>query len=120
MENVFLLASSQQYRRNPSGCFSQCTAVSGYGKTGWKCVTGKLPGTGIETGHWIKYRTGKEQGQAFLSEYGYRALSSLGTYLPFTASVSILFFQVLGWIQYGFWLKEENTRTERFSPLPDI
>lgn len=59
----------------------------------------------------------KEQGQAFLSEYGYRALSSFGTYLPFTASVSILFFQVLGWIQYGFWLKEENTRTERIQSL---
>lgn len=59
----------------------------------------------------------KEQGQAFLSEYGYRVLSSFGTYLPFTASVSILFFQVLGWIQYGFWLKEENTRTERIQSL---
>ena len=59
----------------------------------------------------------KEQGQAFLSEYGYRVLSSFGTYLPFTASVSILFFQVLGWIQYGFWLKEENTRTKRIQSL---
>ena len=65
MENVFLLASSRQYCWNPSGCFSQCTAVSGYGKTGWKCVTGKLPGTGIETGHGIKYQTGKRAGAGF-------------------------------------------------------
>ena len=39
-----------------------------------------------------------KDGAAFLSSYGYRPMQNWGAYLPCTASVSILFFQLAVWI----------------------
>ena len=55
----------------------------------------------------------EERGQVFLQEYGYHAMTFFWKYLPPAASISILVFQTVGWIQYGFWLKEENRRRKR-------
>lgn len=59
----------------------------------------------------------EERGQVFLQEYGYHAMTFFWKYLPPAASISILVFQTVGWIQYGFWLKEENRRRKRIQAL---
>ncbi len=59
----------------------------------------------------------EERGQVFLQEYGYHAMTFFWKYLPPVASISILVFQTVGWIQYGFWLKEENRRRKRIQAL---
>lgn len=59
----------------------------------------------------------EERGQVFLQEYGYHAMTFFWKYLPPAASISILVFQTVGWIQYGFWLKEENRHRKRIQAL---
>ena len=59
----------------------------------------------------------EERGQVFLQEYGYHAMTFFWKYLPPAASISILVFQTVGWIQYGFWLKEENRRRKTIQAL---
>lgn len=59
----------------------------------------------------------EERGQVFLQEYGYHVMTFFWKYLPPAASISILVFQTVGWIQYGFWLKEENRRRKRIQAL---
>lgn len=59
----------------------------------------------------------EEQGQVFLQEYGYHTMTFFWKYLPSAAGMSILVFQTVGWIQYGFWFKEENRRKKRIQAL---
>lgn len=59
----------------------------------------------------------EEQGQVFLQEYGYHTMTFFWKYLPSAAGMSILIFQTVGWIQYGFWFKEENRRKKRIQAL---
>ncbi|GFI43727.1 sensor protein SphS [Lachnospiraceae bacterium] len=42
----------------------------------------------------------RQEGKVFLDTYGYRPMGKWSAYLPFTAGVSILLFQIGGWITF--------------------
>lgn len=60
-----------------------------------------------------------KDGAAFLSSYGYRPMQNWGAYLPCTASVSILFFQLAGWITYGEWMQKDRQMKKRILELTE-
>lgn len=51
------------------------------------------------------------EGAEFLHNYGYRMSGSFWRYLPFTMGISIVFFQIVGWISFWIqWQKEKRFR----------
>lgn len=58
-------------------------------------------------------------GKEFLGLYGYRPMRSWGVYLPYTAAVSILFFQIAGWIVFGVRRREELRVKNRILELTE-
>ncbi len=61
----------------------------------------------------------REEGEHFLSDYGYRPLGKWEAYLPFTLSACILLFQAAGWTVFCSQYRKEKNVRERVRELTE-
>lgn len=62
-------------------------------------------------------QSGSMSGEIFLQTYGYRRMGKWGTYLPFTAGICILLFQISGFITFSLRCREEGRVQKRIREL---
>ncbi|MEY8432738.1 HAMP domain-containing sensor histidine kinase [Lachnospiraceae bacterium 48-42] len=61
----------------------------------------------------------REEGERFLSDYGYRPLGKWEAYLPFALSACILLFQAAGWTVFCIQYRKEKNVRERVRELTE-
>lgn len=62
-------------------------------------------------------QSGSMSGEIFLQTYGYRPMGKWGAYLPFTAGICILLFQISGFITFSLSCREDGRVQKRIREL---